>query len=108
LDLASWVIHFDEIIKCIRHLKFDKAPGLDHISTDILKISDEPIARIFVVLFNRALSSGLALADWGKAAVAIIYKAGDPTDWANYRLISLLSVAGKLFEAVLNRRIVAL
>jgi hypothetical protein len=89
-------------------LKYDKASGLDHISTDILKIADEPIARIFVILFNKALSSGIPPADWGKAAVAIIYKAGDPTDWANYRLISLLSVVGKLFEAVLNRRIVSL
>jgi hypothetical protein len=105
---ADGPINFDEITQCIKHLKYGKASGLDHISTDVLKIAHEPIARIFVVLFNRALSTGLPPADWGKAAVAIIFKAGDPTDWANYRLISLLSVVGKLFEAVLNRRIVSL
>jgi hypothetical protein len=63
---------------------------------------------MLLVLFNKVLSSGNPPLDWGKAAVAVIFKAGDPTDWANYRLISLLSVVGKLFESVLNQRLASI
>ena len=45
--------------------------------------------------------------DWGAAAVAVLFKTGNPRDyWTNYRFpISLLSVVSKLFEAILNRRL---
>ena len=43
--------------------------------------------------------------EWQKAIVKPIFKSGDRHDWANYRLISLISVVGKLFEAVIAARI---
>ena len=43
--------------------------------------------------------------EWGTALVTPLFKKGDRSDWANYRLISLLSVVGKCFEAVLAARI---
>ena len=92
-------------MECIHHLKYGKATGLDWISTDILKVAEEPLAKIFHVLSNQVLASCVPPSDWGTAAVAVLFKTGDPLDWTNYRLISLLSIISKLFEAILNRRL---
>ena len=51
------------------------------------------------------MTSCVSPGDWGTAAVAVLFKTGDPLDWTNYRLISLLSIISKLFEAILNRRL---
>mmetsp|Transcript_18011 Transcript_18011/g.58243 ORF Transcript_18011/g.58243 Transcript_18011/m.58243 type:complete len:358 (+) Transcript_18011:1341-2414(+) len=40
-----------------------------------------------------------------RAIVRPVYKPGDRTDWANYRLISLISVVGKVLEACIAARI---
>jgi Reverse transcriptase (RNA-dependent DNA polymerase) len=42
--------------------------------------------------------------DWGKAIITPIYKKGDKSDCKNYRGISLLSVPGKVFTKVLQKR----
>ena len=44
-------------------------------------------------------------ADWSVASVALIYKKGDPGFCANYRPICLLSIAHKIFAAVLKQRL---
>ena len=44
-------------------------------------------------------------ADWGKAIITPIYKKKDKLDCGNYRSISLLSHAGKVFSIILQQRI---
>ena len=43
--------------------------------------------------------------DWAVASVAMIYKKGDPGFCDNYRPICLLSIAGKVFAAMLRERL---
>jgi len=57
------------------------------------------------LIFNQCLEEGRTPKDWTIARVTCVFKKGDRRDWKNYRLISLLSVVGKLFEAVLSRRL---
>ena len=52
-------------------------------------------------IFTTVLMTGEMPEEWQKAIVNPISKSGDRHDWANYRLISLISVVGKLFEAVI-------
>ena len=56
-------------------------------------------------IFTTVLMTGEMPEEWQKAIVKPIFKSGDRHDWANYRLISLISVVGKLFEAVIAARI---
>ena len=56
-------------------------------------------------IFNLIVESGEAPEEWCRAVVKPLFKDGDREDWTNYRLISLTSVVGNLFEAVLARRI---
>jgi hypothetical protein len=43
--------------------------------------------------------------DWKKGDIFPIYKKGEVTDIGNYRGITLLSVVGKMMEAIVNRRV---
>ena len=101
-----------ELKRAIRKLKYGKASGEDFISTDLLKIlgedEDSEVAlAALAMLFTQCLEAGRVPADWGTAIVTALYKKGDKSDWANYQLISLLSVVGKCFEAVLAARLSA-
>ena len=42
---------------------------------------------------------------WKDASIVTIYKQGDRTDCGNYRRISLLSIAGKIFASILLNRL---
>ena len=55
-------------------------------------------------IFNLIVESGEAPEEWCRAVVKPLFKDGDREDWTNYRLISLISVVGKLFETVLPHR----
>lgn len=104
--IGHWITR-KEICTCIGKLKYGKASGLDFISTDLLKTCVENTSMVagLRVLFNACLRTGRCPKDWQTAAVKCLFKKGDRRSWENYRLISLLSVVGKLFEAVLARRL---
>lgn len=44
------------------------------------------------------------MGQWRQGVIAPIFKAGDPESLDNYRGITLLSVPGKVLEAIINRR----
>ena len=60
--------------------------------------------RIFCV----AWGSGTVPADWRKAQIVPVHKKGSRTQCKNYRGISLLSVPGKVYATVLDKRIRAI
>ena len=57
------------------------------------------------VIFSQCLRESRNPADWQIALVKTLFKKGDRHSWKNYRLISLLSVVGKLYESVLANRL---
>ena len=61
---------------------------------------------LYVILFNRILSSGVIPEDWVIGLIVPIFKKkGDITDCNNYRGITLLSCFGKLFTSIINERL---
>ena len=97
-----------EIRQVIRKIKTGEATGLDHISVGLLKtIADDDHVMIehHSKIVTWVLMTGEMPEEWQKAVVRQIYRSGDRRDWVNYRLIRLISVAGKLFEAVIASRI---
>ena len=98
-----------EVRACIGELKFGKASGPDLISTDLLKVlvDNDTVLESLALILNQCLELGRNPADWTVARVTCLYKKGDRQAWENYRLISLLSVVGKLYEKVLARRLSA-
>ena len=95
-----------EIKKGIKSLKRNKAAGIDSIINELIIEAANKLTPLFVNLFNVILKRGVVPSDWAKGIIIPIFKnKGDPEDPDNYRGISLLSCAAKLFTTVLNNRL---
>ena len=94
----------DDILKIIRNLDPNKAHGHDMISIWMIKICDTSICRPLKLIFQSCLESGKFPNEWKKANVVPVHKKGDKQILKNYRPISLLPIAGKIFERLLYDR----
>ena len=96
-------IHFtsDDILKIIKNLEPYKAHGHDMISIRMIKICDASICKPLELIFRSCLENGKFPTEWKKANVVPTHKKGDKQNLKNYRPISLLPVAGKIFERIL-------
>ena len=78
----------------------------DHVLNEYLKYSKDVMLPIYCKLFNRILNTGIIPEARSKGTILPIYKnKGDINDPDNYRGITILSCFGKLFTAVLNKRL---
>ena len=96
----------DEITKCIKSLKNNKAHGDDEIINEYIKSTSNVFTPIYEKLFNIIFNTGKIPECWLIGNIKPIYKnKGDKTDPKNYRPITILSCVGKLFTALLNNRL---
>ena len=95
----------DEVEFAVRKLAEEKAPGFDSITGEELKATGSTGITILHKLCNIIWREESFPADWGKAIITPIYKKKDKLNCENYRGISLLSHAGKVFSIILQRRI---
>ena len=98
-------ISLDEISKAIGKLKYNKSPGLDNISNNMLKSGKTTLLPCLHKLFNFCLSTGNYPKSWAEGYVSAIHKSNDITDPNNYRGIAVTSAIGKLFNSILNERL---
>ena len=95
--------HFREIapadfLKVMQKFKVLKSFGIHGISSYFLKIGMSVLAPELSTIFNTSISEGLFPNNWKVARVASIRKGGPAEDRSNYRPISVLLVASRLFE----------
>jgi hypothetical protein len=97
------------LIDCIGKILPKKAPGIDGIANEMLKMSSPCLSPTLAPILNQSLSTSSFPPSWKCAVMAIIPKAGkdDYTDPNAYCPIALLSSLGKVFELVITRRITA-
>uniref|UniRef100_A0A8C9SX65 ribonuclease H n=1 Tax=Scleropages formosus TaxID=113540 RepID=A0A8C9SX65_SCLFO len=82
-----------------------KAPGVDEIRPEFLKSLDVVGLSWLTRLCSIAWSSGTVPLDWQTGVVVPLFKKGDRRLRSNYRGITLLSLPGKVYAGVLERRI---
>jgi hypothetical protein len=96
----------EEITEAIKSFKNNKAPGTDSIiTTELLKEGGDYLRRILRSLCNTILSGSDPPWQWKTNRIVPIPKKGDLTEMTNYRGISMMSVAAKLFNRLLLDRI---
>ena len=106
IDISVNPPSFEEVKEQVIKLQNRKAPGSDEIYPEFLKGAVDEISSILTVLFRQVWSTGDIPNDWKEAIVVPVYKGkGARTSCNNYRPISLLSVPGKVFAAILLSRI---
>lgn len=105
-NILNRKISIEEIDFCIKNIKNGKSSGEDKILNEYIKSTKGILLPIYEKLFNVVFDSGLLPNAWLEGSIRPIYKnKGDPKLVQNYRPITILSCLGKVFTAVLNRRL---
>ncbi|KAK3572192.1 hypothetical protein QTP86_025596, partial [Hemibagrus guttatus] len=94
-----------EVTEVVQQLFGGKAPGVDEISPEYLKSLDVVGLSCLTRLCNIAWRSGTVPLDWATGVVVPFFKKGDRRVCSNYRRITLLSLPGKVYSRVLERRV---
>ena len=93
--------------KVITNLDSSKASGLDRIPVVVLKNCEPEISCILAELSNMCLKESCFPDCWKVSSVVPVFRnVGKRSTAKNYRLVSMLSVISKVFEKLVNNRIV--
>ena len=94
-----------EIHTSVQALSCGKACGLDGIVTELLKYGGAMMEQSLLSLFQFIFESEKFPIEWVRGVIFPLHKEGDERNPDNYRGITLLSVVGKLYSAILTKRI---
>ncbi|KAK3575512.1 hypothetical protein QTP86_028226 [Hemibagrus guttatus] len=94
-----------EVTEVVQQLLHGKAPRVDEICPEYLKSLDVVGLSWLTRLCNIAWWSGTVPLDWATGVVVPLFKKGDRRVCSNYRGITLLSLPGKVYSRVLERRV---
>uniref|UniRef100_A0A8C5HIH4 Reverse transcriptase domain-containing protein n=1 Tax=Gouania willdenowi TaxID=441366 RepID=A0A8C5HIH4_GOUWI len=94
-----------EVAEVVKKLLGGRAPGVDEIRPEFLKALDVVGLSWLTRLCNIAWTSGAVPLDWQTGVVVPLFKKGDRRVCSNYRGITLLSLPGKVYSGVLERRV---
>ena len=95
----------DEIVRAIKGLKDGKAPGGDGIPAEVWKYGGANLSSRLHRCIIKIWEEGHVPQAWKDANIVTIYKKGDRTECRNFRGISILSAAGKIFARILLNRL---
>ena len=93
--------------KVVLNLDLSKASGPDCIPVVVLKNCEPELSYILAELFNKCLRESCFPDCWKVSSVVPVFKnVGERSTAKSYRPVSLLSVVSKVFEKLVNNRIV--
>lgn len=106
-DISACVdmITLDELQQALRDSKNRKASGLDKINMELLKHGGPLFELRFLHLINECWRANDVPSAWNKAEVISLFKKGDRHRCDNYRGISLLNSAYKVYSRIINNRL---
>ena len=82
-----------------------KAPGLDDVTSYLLKECARGIAASLSDLFNRSFAEERFPAEWKNPLVVPAFKRGDGSILTNHRPLALLSSVGKVCERIVYNKL---
>ena len=95
----------NEIKTAIKHLKSNKASGLDNLPPEIFKTYPHTVAKILEPLFKKVWDSGHIPSEWKKGLIIKLPKKGDLTECHNWRGITLLNTICKVLATIIYNRL---
>ena len=107
LKLHNISITAKMVRKVITNLDSSKVSGPDCIPVVVLNNCEPEFSCILAKLFNKCLKESCFLGCWEVASVVPVFKnVGERSTAKNYHPVGLLPVVGKVFEKLVNNRIV--
>ena len=85
-------------------MKKGKAPGIDNITSEKIKLGGKEVIKALKTIFNEILESQEIPETWREAKMIILHKKGERGDIKNDRPVSLLSHTYKLFTRAIQNR----
>ena len=107
LKLHNISVTLKMLRKIVMNLDLSKASGPDCILVVVLKNCEPEFSYILAELFNKCLKRCCLPYCWKVLSVVPVFKnVGERSTAKNYRPVSLLSLVSKVFEKLINNRIV--
>ena len=103
LDIEEGKCTIEELNVVLNQMKNNKASGYDAVTAEALKLPAIP--GLFLKFIKEVLAGQSAYPEWKKNIIIPLPKKGDLTQYSNYRGISLMSIAGKVYNCLLLLRI---
>ena len=95
----------ERVIECLGEIKIKNCEGYDRIPMRILKEGASVLWLPLSVLFRKVYAQREIPEQWKVAKIIPLYKKGNKEDIANYRPISNLCSASKIFEKLILKRL---
>ena len=97
-----------EILR-VKKLKGGKSPGVDGITSEMLKCGGECLLEWLMRVGSVCILEEKVPNDWMRTIIVPVFKGkGDRSECKNYRGISLLSVPGKVYGRILIEKVCSL
>ncbi|XP_071582471.1 uncharacterized protein [Temnothorax nylanderi] len=95
----------EEIVRAVRNMKLGKAAGVDGIPMEAWLYGGAAVRRALTDLLKLIWKEGKIPTEWRTSIVVPLYKRGDKERTDNYRGISLLCTAYKVYAEILRNRL---
>ena len=111
------LITADEVWWAIRKMKMGKAPGVDGVLSSIVRHAADAVGKskmdqggssfvdAMVLMFNYVFDTEEWPERWGSGIIFPLYKQDSRLEPGNFRPITLLSIVGKLFGLIVEKRL---
>ena len=107
-DYINRRISLQEVKRAIKQLKPNKTTGPDNIPNAVILQGRGQMEIMLLYIINHIMETERIPQEWKDAEIISLYKGkGDTESMANKRGITLASNIGKLFERILNNRLIA-
>ena len=105
-NIPTYIIRREEVVRAINDLKRSKSPGPDYAMTaEVLKDGGEFIVDQLTIICQLVYKERKAPSQWTSSLIVPIPKKGNLELMTNFRGISLMSIAAKVYNRVLLNRI---
>lgn len=108
VPINSCLFTENDVLQILLSLDQNKSPGPDLLPPLLIKKCAQHLCSPLHKLFRTSLDTGVFPNKWKTAYITPIYKDGENDDISHYRPISLLSVCAKVFESLIQKRILPL
>ena len=99
------MIGTEESNKVLKHAKNKKSCGLDDVPMELWKFGGNELKMDILELFNKIIDKNQMPQEWETGMVINIHKKGTKSKCENYRGITLLPTAYKLFTNIIKNRL---
>ena len=97
---------YSEVCSIINKLKSNKAGGTDNIIPELIKQGGRTLKHRMYKLIIMIWEKEQLPNQWNEGIICPLYKKGNRLDCTNYRSITFVNVAYKIFWIILNHRLV--